>query len=267
MKSHHLKVNKGVGRAEFRPEQNMLLIGDGSGGEECLTISYTDSRALELLLAEPGQIRSRDEILRYAWEDRIVSAGSLNQCIFNLRNLIGDEKLHEIIQTVPRRGYRWNPDFVLDATLDHLGPAQAPRPTPVPFSLPLAAIEARASSMHIWGWNALLGALLLTGWVLLQYDYANHTPDLLAGPIEFEAREHLGYRLNVLRTSYPVDELLAAVVTPAPPEKPGHYWIVPRSNDFSVSCVRADATALNAIVPKGKGLAAAVAAVFQRCSA
>lgn len=276
MKSHHLRVHKGAGRAEFRPEQNLLLIQDASGNEESLTISYTDSRALELLLSVPGQIRSREEILRYAWEHRIVSTGSLNQCIFNLRNLIGDEKLHEIIQTVPRRGYRWNPDFALTEPSAPATPLPAAPPL---LTTPICEADADADAVVrptvsagqgaglLWVWNASLGLVLLMFWLWQQYDYANYTPSLLAGPVALDTREHLGYRFNIVRNGNPVDELLEAIVAPAFAEASADYWVVPRSNDFSLSCVPANGTAVNAIIPKGRGLAPAVSAFLRRCSA
>jgi DNA-binding winged helix-turn-helix (wHTH) protein len=55
---------------------------------------------------------TREELLGYAWADRVVSQGSLNQQIYVLRQILGDEKGRQIIQTLPRRGYLFNPDYI-----------------------------------------------------------------------------------------------------------------------------------------------------------
>src|SRR5690606_14738398 len=73
---------------------------------------YAGSRVLERLLRSPGEVVSREELLEYGWTDRVVSQGSLNQQIYVLRQLLGDEKGRNIIQTLPRRGYLFNPEFI-----------------------------------------------------------------------------------------------------------------------------------------------------------
>ena len=77
-----------------------------------IELGYAGSRVLERLLLNPGEVVSRDELLEYGWTDRVVSQGSLNQQIYVLRQILGDEKSRQIIQTLPRRGYRFNPEFI-----------------------------------------------------------------------------------------------------------------------------------------------------------
>ena len=98
-------------QAQFRPDQyQLVLIRDGE--EEKIDLGYAGSRLLERLIREPGEVVSRDELLAHAWSDRVVGQGSLNQQIYTLRQILADEKKREIIQTLPRRGYMFNPQFL-----------------------------------------------------------------------------------------------------------------------------------------------------------
>lgn len=98
-------------QAQFRPEQyQLVLIRDGE--EEKIDLGYSGSRLLERLIREPGEVVSRDELMAHAWSDRVVGQGSLNQQIYTLRQILADEKKREIIQTLPRRGYMFNPQFI-----------------------------------------------------------------------------------------------------------------------------------------------------------
>jgi cholera toxin transcriptional activator len=102
----------------FFPARYQLLIGNG---EQRIDLGYSGSRLLERLLYKPGEIVSREELLQHAWADRVVSQGSLNQQIYVLRHILGDEKERQIIQTLPRRGYLFNSNFLLSATASTRG--------------------------------------------------------------------------------------------------------------------------------------------------
>ncbi|MGH8381637.1 winged helix-turn-helix domain-containing protein [Pseudomonas sp.] len=123
---------------EFNSEHCKITISKNQGAPEELTLARAESRILELLLMEPGAICSREAILEFAWDDRVVSAGSLNQSIFMLRNILGDGKDHEIVITVPRRGYRFNSDQVVG----HSEAASAPVAEPLETSTPSAIAPA-----------------------------------------------------------------------------------------------------------------------------
>jgi tetratricopeptide (TPR) repeat protein len=56
------------------------------------------------LVARAGQIVSKDDLLQAGWKDVAVGDNSLEQAISSLRRLIGAT----FIETVPRRGYRFN---------------------------------------------------------------------------------------------------------------------------------------------------------------
>lgn len=100
--------------ARLSTAQHLLLIIENASCTR-VELSYSSSRILELLISNADKIVSRGEIFAFAWPDRVVSQNSLNQAISSIRDLIGDEELRTIIQTVPRRGYRFNSAFLSPA--------------------------------------------------------------------------------------------------------------------------------------------------------
>lgn len=120
--------------------------------EERIELGFSGSKVLERLLQSPGEVVSRDELLQYAWHDRVVSQGSLNQQIYTLRQLLHDERQREIIQTLPRRGYMFNPGYLLQITHEtEPVPASAEEPAvPAPLAVPapVMALEDPAPSLQ-----------------------------------------------------------------------------------------------------------------------
>ena len=72
------------------------------GAELPLTVHQAD--VLLQLLAHPGDVLSKDALIAAAWAGVAVTDNSLEQAISGLRRALGDRAL---IQTVPRRGYRF----------------------------------------------------------------------------------------------------------------------------------------------------------------
>ena len=104
-----LRTGQGEGHLLFQARQFQLR---QAGSGQRIELGYAGSRVLERLLRSPGEVVSREELLEYGWTDRVVSQGSLNQQIYVLRQILGDEKGRQIIQTLPRRGYLFNPEFI-----------------------------------------------------------------------------------------------------------------------------------------------------------
>ncbi|MEN0036251.1 MAG: winged helix-turn-helix domain-containing protein [Cellvibrio sp.] len=98
-------------RAFFYPSIYKLLVVDESRKQK-FDLGYAGSRLLERLLEFAGDAVGREDLIAYAWPERVVGQGSLNQQIYTLRQILGDEKARKIIQTLPRRGYLFHPDFV-----------------------------------------------------------------------------------------------------------------------------------------------------------
>ena len=62
---------------------------------------------LHVLVENSGCILEKDELMRLIWPDSFVEEGNLAQNIFVLRRALG---ANHYIETLPRRGYRFNAD-------------------------------------------------------------------------------------------------------------------------------------------------------------
>ncbi len=152
-----LQLGGAGGEAVFQPARYLLTLINGDEHKR-VELGYSGSRLLERLLQAPGEVIAREELLQYAWAERVVGQGSLNQQIYTLRQLLGDEQKRDIIQTLPRRGYLLNSS----ALLETLQPS-ATEPAP-----PAIAIQREPTPRRRlqWRWPAGLlaaGLLLLCG--------------------------------------------------------------------------------------------------------
>ncbi|MEO8132436.1 MAG: winged helix-turn-helix domain-containing tetratricopeptide repeat protein [Betaproteobacteria bacterium] len=59
---------------------------------------------LAYFLENAGRVIPKDELLEALWPDVIVTDGSLNQCVGEIRRALGDQAA-TLLRTVPRRGY------------------------------------------------------------------------------------------------------------------------------------------------------------------
>ncbi len=122
--------------ARFYPALYQLTLVK-NGVEEKIDLGFSGSRLLERLVRNPGEVVDRDELMSHAWSGRVVGQGSLNQQIYTLRQILNDEKAREIIQTLPRRGYLLNPNYInlsleVVAPPPPVEPEQVAQPTPEP---------------------------------------------------------------------------------------------------------------------------------------
>ena len=122
-------------------------------------LGYSGGRLLERLIQAPGQVIDRDTLVAYAWSDRVVGPGSLNQQVYTLRKMLGDEKNLQIIQTVPRRGYRFNPAFIIEkASVQPLQQPATPALEQVPAKAAPVRSELRRKSMAVSATLAVITA-------------------------------------------------------------------------------------------------------------
>ncbi len=127
------------------------LVRIHDGNEDTLDLGFSGSRVLERLLQAPGEVVSREELMSYAWEGRVVGQGSLNQQIYTLRQALFDSR-NQIIQTLPRRGYLFNPQYLMvEQAASPAGVASVPvAPMPEetvrePMELPVPSATAAPS--------------------------------------------------------------------------------------------------------------------------
>lgn len=73
--------------------------------DKLVSISPKALETLVLLVEKKGAIVSRDELLETVWKETFVEEGNINYTISLLRKTLGKK---DLIQTVARRGYRFN---------------------------------------------------------------------------------------------------------------------------------------------------------------
>ncbi|MCW8327587.1 transcriptional regulator [Photobacterium sp. SDRW27] len=91
----------------FDPYDNSLI--DQLESDELTRLGSNESRALSLLIEEPGAIITRTRLHDYVWREQgfEVDDSSLTQAISTLRKALKDStKSPEFIKTVPKRGYQ-----------------------------------------------------------------------------------------------------------------------------------------------------------------
>lgn len=126
---------EGVGRTEPR-----LLQFDGFRVDPAARALWRDGEpvpltpkalsVLLLLLERPGQVVTKDELLRRAWDRDTASDASLTQCISSLRKALGESasERHYVI-TVPAQGYCFGAsvETLEPAVRRDAGPSPPPR--------------------------------------------------------------------------------------------------------------------------------------------
>ncbi|MCC7044294.1 MAG: winged helix-turn-helix domain-containing protein [Acidobacteria bacterium] len=97
---------------------------------------------LHILLSRPGEMVTKDELMKAGWGERIVSDDSIAQAVSRLRRVPGIQELGAAIETVTRQGYRFEPGKLVEA---------APAPTErVALGLPHRAfMDGRAALLTL----------------------------------------------------------------------------------------------------------------------
>lgn len=76
-------------------------------GEE-ITLAPKLTETLILLVTRAGELVEKDELINQVWPDSFVEESNLNQNIFTLRRVLGEQRGSvKFIETVTRRGYRF----------------------------------------------------------------------------------------------------------------------------------------------------------------
>jgi TolB-like protein/DNA-binding winged helix-turn-helix (wHTH) protein/predicted negative regulator of RcsB-dependent stress response len=101
----------------------------GPGGRERLDPKVMD--VLVMLAQHTGQVVLREDLLARLWPNVVVTDEVLSRCIYELRRQLsqagGSERYRELIETIPKRGYRLVGDVIRAPALR---PAQPNTPSP-----------------------------------------------------------------------------------------------------------------------------------------
>ena len=86
-------------------------------GDELVDLSEHQFDVLQQLVSRAGEVVSKDALIEAAWHGVAVTDNSLEQAISALRKALGDSpRKPRLIQTVPRRGYRFGGDVTREAS-------------------------------------------------------------------------------------------------------------------------------------------------------
>jgi Tol biopolymer transport system component/DNA-binding winged helix-turn-helix (wHTH) protein len=117
---------------EFEPREVRLYRAGA-----CIELQPKVSRLLELLVAQAGQLVTKEELMDRLWPQTFVNEEALTQLVRKLRKALADD-VHEprYIQTVTGRGYRFLPEVVTST-----GPAGVPEVVPAPTDVADAPVR------------------------------------------------------------------------------------------------------------------------------
>ena len=87
---------------------------------------------LRCLVENVGRLVTKDELIKAVWPNVIVTDESLARCISEVRQAITDSD-QKIIETVPRRGYRFSSPVLQLRRMPKLQPSRPRLPPPAPI--------------------------------------------------------------------------------------------------------------------------------------
>jgi len=242
--------------ATFAPIRQTVSV---EGASTPIELGNAESRLLHLLLESPGKVHGRDEIMARVWSDRVVAPGSLNQSVFTLRNALGDGRAHELIKTVPRRGYTFDAAHVLGDAAPVAAPA-----TPSVAAVPITNATAPVAPAVAAGepaqptprrrlprrWLVAFYALLfvLAAWLVSENDVI--VSSLTHGvAVESQRHGHVEWRFvdDDAAGARQLRERMAPVVRSVSADRRGVVWVNRMFRMYDLSCVRSDDSTMEVV--------------------
>jgi cholera toxin transcriptional activator len=262
------RLRKGK-QATFSSDNYTLSITSPDNTVDHLTLGRTESRLLFFLLSASGDTRSRTEIIEYVWDDRVVGPGSLNQAIFSLRSILEDNTDHEILITVPRRGYRFNQSRIINE-LD-VAPAVTeeysvinPPVTPPSLSVQerilkiLSTMKGVSSTKKIlWSYLAILP---------LAFIAVDHVATMGGSEIQIVSLESNNITLHFMASTFSkawnFKNQAEKEVEKLPNTLQGEVWLMQKKGNYHISCIRSDQSTYNLSLPSRE---IPVSGAIQKC--
>src|SRR5690606_29682302 len=157
-----IKTGRADCYAHFYPSLYQLTL-ETNGVEEKIDLGFSGSRLLERLAQVPGDVVTREDLMTHAWSDRVVGQGSLNQQIYTLRQVLGDESARTIIQTLPRRGYLLNRHYLVTSVTAPVNAVSLANPLLPPSPTPEKPVRMQQSGRYRNSGLVVLSLIALMG--------------------------------------------------------------------------------------------------------
>src|SRR5215203_2331792 len=93
----------------FTLDVERRLLTDDS--RSVVDITPKAAEILCLLVENAGQLVTKEEVIKRVWADSFVEEANLSHHIFRLRKALGETEDRKLIETVPKRGYRFVGDL------------------------------------------------------------------------------------------------------------------------------------------------------------
>ncbi len=117
-------------------------------GGKALHLRPKSFALLRYLVAHPGRVLSKDELVEAVWPRTAISDSVLAVSITELRRALGDmAHAPQYLETVPRRGYRWR--GALPTTASPPDPTGSAPAAPLAPPLPIGR-DAEVAQLHEW---------------------------------------------------------------------------------------------------------------------
>jgi TolB-like protein/DNA-binding winged helix-turn-helix (wHTH) protein/Flp pilus assembly protein TadD len=151
LNEHHLFV---FGPFRLDAAQRLLF-----RGTEVVPLEPKVFETLLALVEAAGRALTKDDLLSRVWPDAFVEEGSLTRNISTLRKVLGsDDNPQGYIETLPRRGYRFQPVVERVSPTPVLPAAPAPPAVPEPVPVPAVADAGGPSAAPRFRWLVIAGA-------------------------------------------------------------------------------------------------------------
>jgi predicted ATPase/DNA-binding winged helix-turn-helix (wHTH) protein len=126
-------------------------------GSRVIPLRQKSFAVLQYLVEHPGQLVTKEELLRVLWPGTCVSEVVLRVCIRELRHALNDQKrAPQFIETVHGRGFRFiaplsaSPQLVQSSRFKVPGSKPEPTPSTQPPPPTLVGREAELAQLHHW---------------------------------------------------------------------------------------------------------------------
>src|SRR5438552_411915 len=110
---NRIKSCYAFGRFYLDPAERRLL-----RGEKPVALTAKVFDILTVLVENSGHLLEKDELMQAIWPDTDVEEGNLTRYVSTLRKALGEDRQHQYIETVPRRGYRFIADVKVVETAE-----------------------------------------------------------------------------------------------------------------------------------------------------